>query len=73
MNEMQDSLKVPAAPSLLIFDYWEKLAGASLALSAVIKLCHATSLSLVAPWVHSSLFVPIAWSCHQRPCAFSIL
>ena len=58
MNEMQDSLKVPVAPSLLIFDYWEKLAGASLALSAVIKLCHATSLSLVAPWVHSSLFVP---------------
>ena len=55
---MQDSLKVPVAPSLLIFDYWEKLAGASLALSAVIKLCHATSLSLVAPWVHSSLFVP---------------
>lgn len=44
--------------SLLVVDFWEKLAGASLALSAIIRLCQGTGLSLVAPTVHSSLFLP---------------
>lgn len=46
------------APLLLVIDYWEKLAGASLALSAIIRLCQTVKLSLVAPTVHSSLFLP---------------
>lgn len=46
------------APLLLVIDYWEKLAGASLALSATIRLCQRAGLSLVAPSVHSSLFLP---------------
>ena len=45
-------------PTLLILDYWEKLAGASLALAAVIRLCQRTGLSLVAPSVGSSIFLP---------------
>jgi hypothetical protein len=44
--------------ALLVLDYWEKLAGASLALSAIIRLCQRTTFSLVAPYVLSSLFVP---------------
>jgi len=44
--------------ALVVIDYWEKLAGASLALSAIIRLCQHTGLSLVAPAVRSSLFVP---------------
>lgn len=44
--------------ALLVLDYWEKLAGASLALSAIIRLCQRTTFSLVAPFVLSSLFVP---------------
>lgn len=44
--------------ALLILDWWEKLAGASLALSAVIRLCQATGAALVTPSVRSSLFLP---------------
>ena len=49
-----------AAMPLLILDYWEKLAGASLALCAAIRLCQQASLPLVAPFVHSSIFMPDA-------------
>ena len=48
----------PHRSGLWVLDYWEKLAGASLALSAIIRLCQRTDVSLVVPWVHSSLFLP---------------
>ena len=44
--------------SLVVLDYWEKLAGASLALSAIVRLCQNANISLVAPTVRSSLFLP---------------
>ena len=44
--------------SLIVLDYWEKLAGASLALSSIIRLCQHAGLALVAPSVSSSLFLP---------------
>ena len=45
-------------PVLVVVDWWEKLAGASLALSAVICLCQKQRLSLVAPVVQSSMLLP---------------
>jgi hypothetical protein len=52
------SASAGAEPALLVVDWWEKLAGASLALSAVIHLCRHARVSLVAPAVRSSLFQP---------------
>ena len=53
---------MPSRNALLVLDWWEKLAGASLALSAVIRLAQRLDLNLVAPSVQSSLFVPSAWN-----------
>lgn len=44
---------------LLVVDWWEKLAGASLALTAVLRLCTLARLSLAAPSVSASMFVPL--------------
>jgi hypothetical protein len=51
---------------LLVVDWWEKLSGASLALSSIIRLCKHSSHSLVAPHVSASLFVVPAAS-HAWP------
>ena len=43
---------------IFVVDWWEKLAGASLALTAMLHLCKASGSSLVEPFVHSSKFRP---------------
>lgn len=44
--------------ALLVGDFWEKLAGSSIALSAVIALCRAAHFDLVQPAALSSELVP---------------
>ena len=46
------------APVIFVVDWWEKLAGASLALTAMLHLCKASGMALVEPFVHSSMFRP---------------
>ena len=48
--------------SLVVLDYWEKLAGASLALSAIVRLCQNANISLAAPrrFARRSSFHPAA-------------
>jgi hypothetical protein len=43
---------------LQVGDFWEKLAGSSIALAAVISLCRASGFDLVEPGAHSSELVP---------------
>ena len=43
---------------IFVVDWWEKLAGASLALTGMVQLCKASGMALVEPFVHSSMFRP---------------
>ncbi len=49
----------PPERALLVIDWWEKLAGASVALTAIIRLCQRSGFSLAAPMVQSSMFLPV--------------
>lgn len=44
--------------ALLVGSFWEKLAGASLALSALLHVCELSGLSLVEPRVRASVLLP---------------
>ena len=51
-------LRQNASGAIFVVSWWEKLAGASLALTAMLHLCRATGMALVEPVVHSSMFRP---------------
>ena len=51
---------MPEDGALLVVDWWEKLAGASLALTAVTRLCSSLRMNLAQPWVRNSMFVPLS-------------
>ena len=44
--------------AILVYDFWEKLAGASLALASAVHLCRLARAALVQPFVESSMLVP---------------
>ena len=44
--------------AILVYDFWEKLAGASLALASAVHLCRLARATLVQPFVESSMLVP---------------
>ena len=53
-----DEAAAPPRGMIFVVDWWEKLAGASLALTAMLHLCKASRMALVEPFVHSSMFRP---------------
>ena len=44
--------------AILVYDFWEKLAGASMALASAVHLCRLARAALVQPFVESSMLVP---------------
>ena len=48
----------PTKTTILVYDFWEKLAGASLALASAVHLCRLARAALVQPFVESSMLVP---------------
>jgi hypothetical protein len=55
-----------AVGTLLVLDWWEKLAGASIALTAVLRLCQKLRLNLAEIHVQSSLLLPAPASVSGR-------